>query len=254
MKKYLILLITLLSIIHFSAKAQKENEFPDSVKYKRNVIRWNLTPFLIWSTHNINFSYERVVKPQQSFSVNVGYFELPKLANGALLDSLNVAHANKTGGFNFAADYRFYFKKLNPGMAPKGLYWGPYTTLYHYGFENTLSILNNIADSSNLTLNGKLSMLAVGVELGYQFIIKERLSIDIIFMGPAFCFYQTKFNINGNLNVNQENEYVQKIYNALSSRIPGFDELVNDGYTHNSGVKTNMGPMIRYMIQIGYRF
>jgi hypothetical protein len=167
---------------------------------------------------------------------------------------LNITHNNSKSGFNLAADYRFYFRKLNVPMAPAGLYWGVYTSYYFYQFENDATILDNDAVQSQITFGGKLSFLFTGLELGYQFLIKERLAIDIIFLAPSIGIYTTKLNLKSDLNINEENEYIQKIYDALAARIPGFEELVNEGYSSNSGVKTNFGPGIRYMIQIGYRF
>ena len=102
---------------------QKEYSCPDSVDYKKNVIRWNITPFLIWDSRNINLGYERTLSPYRSFSVNAGYFVLPSLVQG-LYDSLNIERTGQKWGFSVSGDYRFYFKKRNKRMAPDGLYWG----------------------------------------------------------------------------------------------------------------------------------
>jgi hypothetical protein len=250
----LAILIVILSGINFNAKAQKGYEFPDSVKYKKNIIRWNVTPFLVWSNNNINFSYERVLKPYRSFSVNAGYFVLPSLVSGRLLDSLDINNSNSKSGFNLSADYRFYFKKLNLSTAPAGLYWGVYGSYYFYQFENSANILDNNVVQSTVVLGGKLNIISAGVELGYQFIIKERLSIDIIFLAPSISAYSTKLTLDGNLDINKENEYLQAIYNAMVAKIPGFEELVDGGYTNYTGFNTNVGLGVRYMVQIGYRF
>lgn len=249
---FAILFVVLLS---YTSEAQKGYEFPDSVKYKKNIVRWNITPFILWSSNNLNFSYERVLKPYRSISVNAGYFVLPSLTNGRLLDSLDITSNNSKSGFNLAADYRFYFKKLNTGMAPGGLYWGPYVAYYYYQFENNAEIIDNNLVSTSATFGGKLNIVSAGIEIGYQFIIKERLSIDIIFLAPSISAYSTKLTLKSSgLDFNEENEYLQKIYNAVVAKVPGFEELVNDGYSKNSGFDTNIGIGLRYMVQIGYRF
>jgi hypothetical protein len=248
-----IFVIVLFVLIGHTVKAQKGFEFPDSVKYKKNVIRWNITPFILWGSNNINFSYERVLKPYRSVSVNAGYWVIPTFAKGRLLDSLNITHYNKKSGFNLAADYRFYFKKLNVAMAPAGLYWGVYGSYYHYQFENAAD-LHTDGVQSQVTFGGRLNVMSVGLELGYQFIIKERLSIDLIFLAPSIAAYNTKLTLNSNLNIDQENEYLKAIYDALAAKIPGFDQLANGGYSANSGVQTNIGVCARYLVQIGYRF
>jgi len=105
MKKLALVLMTLLLAgIFGQITAQKEFQFPDSAKYRKNVIRWNLTPMLLWSNKNVNISYERVLKPYRSFSVNAGYFELPSLTKG-LLDSLNIQRSQKKWGLSVSGDY-----------------------------------------------------------------------------------------------------------------------------------------------------
>jgi len=256
MKKLTFLLIIIFGIaVNFTAEAQKGYEFPDSVKYKKNIIRWNMTPFIVWSSNNINFSYERVLKPYRSISVNAGYWVLPTIKSGRLLDSLDITHNNSKSGFSLAADYRFYFKKLNLGMAPAGLYWGVYSAWYFYQFENTANILDKGGIQSEASFGGKLNIVSAGVELGYQFIIKERLSIDIIFLAPSISAYSTKLNLKSSgVEIDDENEYLQKIYDAMVAKMPAFAELVDNGYTHSSGFNTNVGLGVRYMVQIGYRF
>jgi len=123
------IVIGLIICAYQPVSAQKGYTFPDSVKYKKNVIKWNLTPFLLWSYKNINIGYERVVSPYRSFSVNAGYFELPQFSKN-LLDSLEIENSTDRSGYTISGDYRFYFKKRNKRMAPDGLYWGPYGSFH----------------------------------------------------------------------------------------------------------------------------
>lgn len=247
------MLIVLFSGLTFNAHSQKGYEFPDSVKYKKNVIRWNLTPFLIWSKRNINIGYERVVSPYRSFSVNAGYFVLPSLVEG-LYDSLNIQRAGKKWGFTVSGDYRFYFKKRNKRMAPDGLFWGVYGSFHHYEFENSITVLDSETVQGALSFGANINIISGGVELGYQFIIKERLSIDLVFMGPSLSVYTKKFTLGGNLSVDEEDEYLKALYDILKNSIPGFEQLVRDRKLSTSGANLSMGFGLRYLIQIGYRF
>lgn len=252
-KAGLLLIVIFFSISSFQLSAQKGYEFPDSVKYKKNVIKWNLTPFILWSNKNINIGYERVVKPYRSFSVNAGYFELPSLTKG-IFDSLNIQHSGKKWGFTVSGDYRFYFNKRNKGIAPDGLYWGAYGSFHHYQFQNEITIINSPEIEGVLNFGANLNILSGGVELGYQFIIKERLSIDLVFMGPALSVYTTKMTLGGKIDADKENEYLQAIYDVLKNTIPGFDKLVHEGQVTSSGTNFSLGFGLRYLIQIGYRF
>ncbi len=254
MKRFILICITSFLIISGSSvRAQKGYEFPDSVKYKKNVIRWNLTPFLLWDKHNINIGYERVLKPYRSFSINAGYFVLPSLVEG-IYDSLNIQRSGKKWGFTVSGDYRFYFKKRNKRMAPDGLFWGVYGSFHHYQFENSIKVFNNPTIEGDLTFGANINIISAGVELGYQFIIKERLSIDIIFMGPSLSMYTKRFTLGGDLEFDEEDEYLQAIYDILKNTIPGFEALIQDRELSTSGVNLSLGFGMRYLVQIGYRF
>lgn len=252
MKKIALVFIIML-MIPFIAPAQKGYDFPDSVSYKKNIIKWNVTPFLLWSYKNINLSYERVLKPYRSFSINAGYFELPQFTK-KLFDSLQVKNTTKRAGFSISGDYRFYFKKRNRQMAPDGLYWGVYGSYHYTQFENDIVLLRANSLNADLLFGAKLNILGAGVELGYQFIIKERLSIDLIFMGPSISMYTSKLSVGGDIDIDEEDEYLQAVYDILKNTIPGFEQLVQDGKVTTSGANISMGAGLRYMIQIGYRF
>ncbi len=254
MKKITLIILTgILFAMIEPAIAQKGYEFSDSVDYKRNVIRWNMTPFLIWDKRNINIGYERAVKPYRSFSVNAGYFVLPSLVDG-VYDSLNIERSGKKWGFTVSGDYRFYFKNRNTRMAPDGLYWGVYGSYHHYQFENTITVFDSDLADGTATLGANINIFSGGVELGYQFIIKERFSIDLIFMGPALSMYSGKFRLDGNLDVDEESEYLQAVYDILKSKYPGFEQLLQEKKLTTNGANLNLGFGMRYMIQIGYRF
>jgi len=236
------------------ATAQKGYTIPDSVKYHKNVIKWNLTPFLLWSKKNINIGYERVLSPYRSFSVNVGYFELPALFKG-LTDSLKIESSNKKSGFSVSGDYRYYFKNRNKNMAPDGLYWGIFASCYHYQFENDITVISSPVIQGNLQFGANINIFNAGVELGYQFVLwKDRMTIDLIFMGPSLSMYAKKFTLGGTGEIDNEDEYLKAIYDILSSTIPGFDQLTQEGKLSTSGVNMSMGFGLRYMIQVGFRF
>lgn len=228
-----------------------QNDSTFAPNYKRNVIKWNMTPFLLWSKKNINISYERVLKPNRTFSVNAGYFELPSTG---IYDSLNITRTNQKGGFSISGDYRFYFKKRNKNHAPDGLYWGPYGSFHYTQFGNEITIFDNDLAQGTLTTDANIAILGVGVELGYQFVIKERLTIDVIFMGPSLSVYSGKITLGGNLDIDEDSEYLKAIRDMLLAKFPFLPDLVAEGEFKQSGFNTNLGFGMRYMVQIGYRF
>ena len=248
-----ITVIFLIAGASLNVSAQKGYEFPDSVAYKKNIIRWNLTPFLLWSKLDINIGYERVLSPYRSFSVNVGYFELPQFTK-QLFDSLQIQNTTRRSGFSVSGDYRFYFKNRNRNMAPDGLYWGVFGSFHNTRFETDITVIDDPSIQGDITFGAKINIFSAGVELGYQFIIKERLSIDLVFMGPAFSAYTSKLTLDGDLTVDEKDEYLQAIYHVLKNSIPGFEKLVQDREVKTTGTNMSVGFGLRYLVQIGYRF
>lgn len=232
------------------AQSQIDKGFPDE-KYKKNIIKWNLTPFILWGYQNINLSYERVLKPNRSFSANAGIFQLPTVG---IFDSLKIESAVKKSGFSVSGDYRFYMNKLNHDIAPRGVYWGPFASYHHYKFENNITAPINSNIEGNIILDGNVNIISTGVELGYQFIIKERLSIDLVFLGPSITIYTGNLNLEGQLTSEEYEDYLETIRDILVSKIPLFDDLVSDGNFNDKGTSTSFGFGLRYLMQIGYRF
>jgi len=250
MKRFVILFAIIFSLsIPIVISAQSKESLPDD--HKRNVIKWNLTPFLLWSQKNINFSYERVIKPYQTFSVNAGYFELPVKG---LLSGLDFLNTRKQGGFSLSGDYRFYFKKKNLNKAPDGVYLGPYASFHYYKFQNDIQIVDRSDIQGNLQTETTLGILSAGVQLGYQFVIKDRVTVDLIFLGPSFSAYRGKIVLDGDLTIEEKGEYYETIRDIIFDRFPGLDKIVEKGKVEKNGIATTMGFGLRYMIQIGYIF
>jgi len=262
MKKIFIVSVILLLGINYSMYCQNTEPEKDTVidksvistdmPLKRNVLKWNITP-MIWSTKNINLSYERVTSSHGSFSVNAGYFVLP-LLGGSIADSFDIQKNTNSWGFSISGDKRYYFKKRNTGLAPDGLYWGIFGSMHYYEFESAFRIVNSSVASGDLVLSGNLGIISAGVELGYQFVFKNNLTIDLIFIGPALSTYSGKLGISGNINVDEDSEYLKGIYDVLVARFPGIDKLLDEKSIKDNGTVFSLGPGMRYMIQIGYRF
>jgi len=248
-KKGLFIIFSIITILVTSNTLSQEiSEFPDT-NYRKNVIKWNMTPFLLFSAKNINISYERILNPYRSFSINAGYFEMP--FNG-LFDSLFINRTNEKSGFSVSGDYRFYFQDRNKKYAPDGLYWGIYTSYHYFQFKNSIQFVNRPDIQGDVELSGKFNIIGAGAELGYQFIINEKLSIDLVFIGPSISAYQRKLTLGG--NVNNENEYLEAIWDEIKNKYPYIKELAETGEIVNNKAKTHMGFGMRYLIQVGYRF
>ncbi len=134
--------------------------------------------------------YERVINDYQTASIGMGRFSFPKFS---LIDrdSIKMERNYDDKGFNMSFDYRFYLQKENRHKAPRGVYIGPFYAYNYFSRVNHWEIspggLSTQVDSKT-TMN----MHSIGFQLGYQFIFWNRVSLDLILVGPAMWF----FNIN----------------------------------------------------------
>lgn len=245
----LLAIIFLFLFANVSVAQEKYDTLP--ADYKKNIVKWNMTPYFLWGSPNFNFSYERVLQPYRSFSINAGYFVLPNLLG---YNSLNFTNTRKKSGYSFSGDYRLYFKNRNTRNAPDGLYWGPYGSIHHYQFQNDVEVKDSQSVHSSFGLDGKINIMSMGLELGYQFLIKDKFTIDLIFMGPSVSIYSGTLLLDGELTADDEAEYLQEIRDALISKYPFLEDLISQGKFSKKGTSTSFGYGLRYIIQVGYRF
>ncbi|OHX65272.1 hypothetical protein NH26_02380 [Flammeovirga pacifica] len=223
---------------------------------RKNIIRYNLTPQLLWGSNNFVLGYERRISDFESVSLNVGLLTFPKLGDLAIADSL-VARDHNNSGFSIAADYRRYFKKRNRGFAPDGLYWGPYVAYYRYNFKNSLNFIDSLGapvTSSYAEFNGSVNIINIGVELGYQFIIKKRIAVDLIMIGPGYGFYGGKLKIDSNVEIDDEDEVLSKIRDSLVAKFPVLDGALEGKEISTNGDFGTWSGGLRFVIQVGYAF
>jgi len=247
----IIAFIFILSLsVPFLADAQKlDVPLPGKAYTRKNVIKYNPTPKMLWSSNNWTFSYERILKKNQSFTVGLGYLEFGQLIKDTIADFLRITNRWKQG-FNLSFEYRFYLKNRNTRPIPDGLYLAPYFSLYRYKFGNGLDIIQTPADDF-AKLTGSFFILNVGGELGYQFVFWKRLTIDLILVGPSFSYYGGKINIKGDIEWDEINS---EIYDKLKEKYPMIDDFVLNETFKKEGKLGMTSYGLRYLIQIGFIF
>jgi len=221
-------------------------------KYK-NTIRWNMTPMAVVGPKSLVLGYERMVKPWQSFSINIGYLELAPYVNeeGEVVEFFD---KSKDRGIDISADYRFYFKKRNKFAAPDGLYWGPYAAYYGLWKDASLNIIDKGAVKNTANMTGSFNMISGGVQLGYQFVIKERFTIDLILMGPSLTYYSLDANIDFELDVDPNDPIYKEIYDKILAESPALANFIKNQEFSAGGRLKFLSYGFRYGIQLGYRF
>jgi hypothetical protein len=221
--------------------------------YHWNVFKLNPTPMLIWGeTRNITLSYERLIKKNQSLAIQLGYLVFSKFLNDTIAHLVSLNDYSRQG-VNAAFDYRYYPSLRNRRPAPDGLYIGGYLSYYGFRFKNQLTVLNESADQVG-SFNGKLNMLNLGFEIGYQFLFWKRFSVDLLMFGPSLSYYTRQLDITGNLDVDQIDEIDQEFAKKLLDRFPALGYLFSGETTSFSGSNVHLGAGLRYSIQFGFHF
>jgi hypothetical protein len=219
----------------------------------KNVIKFNPTPMILWSWKNVTFSYERILNPRQSVSIELGYLVFPKLIADTVIDLVNITSSEKWG-LNATMEYRFYLTKLNSRPVPAGLYIGPYLTYYRYQFKNGLDIFPAKVDTTGM-IKGDFWAFNLGVELGYQFVFWKRWTLDMVLVGPSISYYGGKTEITGNLDGSQIEQLNEALFDKLITRFPGITAFSTTGVTFQQTGKLDVFRMgFRYLVQIGFHF
>jgi len=249
--KIVFLFFTLFLVGHTQGQVDSADSWPD---YK-NTIKWNLTPTLVLGSGSWVFGYERMVKENQSFSVNAGFIQIPSILSNHL-DSLQIDRNVKRRGVSFAADYRFYMTGRNKNKAPDGIYWGPYLASYFFDTEMNVKLIDNNLVQSDFDVESQIWTTMLGVEIGYQFVLgqKRRWIVDLILVGPSIRYDNINLKTKAIIQGNPDNEVIKEIQALLSSLIPGFEQLSSTGELNAKGFTSGFGAGYRYVVQVGYRF
>jgi hypothetical protein len=263
--KILLLILFILSFPVIALTAGEKNDTIQQEKKKKvkvvpltpyhwNVIKFNPTPMLIngLEIRNLTFAYERLVTKTQSISLQVGFLVFPKVGADTLLNLIAIS-SRKKQGVNLALDYRYYPFSRNRRPAPDGLYLGGFVSYYGFHWINEFDILHTTVDQ-NGKLDGRINVVNIGVELGYQFIFWKRFSLDLLLFGPSLSMYSGSLNISGALDPEQIKNLDQDMVQKILNRFPYLKSIFSEEGLSFEGKKTNWGTGFRYSISLGVHF
>jgi hypothetical protein len=246
LKIYIAILFAL--IISIQGEAQQDSTYIKHEKQLKNIAKLNITSWVLYQ-NGIQFAYERLLSNHTSVTLFGGYITFPMptvIANSPL----NFNKDKTKSGYTFGSEFRFYLSKENKYEAPHGVYLAPFISYYHFNNQR------NGRDSINqdqLTLNTTMDFLNIGGELGYQFVIKKRLTIDCVLFGPAISSYYFSVQLKGT-NSGDYSQEVQDILDAIKQKYPLIKDITSGEKLSTSGVSNFWSIGFRYVIQIGYRF
>jgi hypothetical protein len=224
--------------------------FSDSTQ-RKNIIKYDLSANL-WYSNAYGLTYERLIKKNQTASITLGVEQISGITSRLNAENIQASEAKATG-YKIAADYRFYLGKENRYSAPHGVYVGPYFS--HHSFENKFDLKINGSNGQEQKghSNGKFQFTNVGIQLGYQFLIGNRLSLDMTFLGTSLSYYKIKMNVDGNFDLS-DSEINQELLDALKEKFPLLGDMIENGEIDQSGRINTWGLGYRYIIQVGYAF
>ena len=229
-----------------SAKSEKET------RRLKNSVKINLTNPMIFGDQCYWFGYERTIGDHQSFEINIGRFSFPKVLNFNTDSIEEISKETSSRGFHISGEYRFYLAKENKFKSPHGVYIGPYASYNTYSRYFKMTSVNNPNNSFDAKLG--FDIASIGFQLGYQFVLWNRVSLDMVLFGPGIAAYRVKTSLSTTLDPDQESELFQKINDAIASKIPGYDRVISPGeFARTGSIKTtSLG--FRYVIMLGFRF
>ncbi len=220
---------------------------------RKNTVRFNITNPLLFGGKAVVVGYERKLSSHQTLSLNIGRMALPAFGLGILSDSLSLTNNSADRGFHLSTEYRFYLRNENKHEAPRGVYVGPYYSYNRFARSNSWSFISTNFNGE-VTTDLDLGIHMVGVELGYQFVFANRVTLDLILIGPGLGSYSVKASLNTNLDPDEKSVFFQELNDYLADQIPGYNLVLDEATFRDSGSlrKTTFG--FRYLINIGIRF
>jgi hypothetical protein len=219
----------------------------------KNSVKFNVTNTLLYD-NSYQFSYERMIKENQSLNVFTGYQEFPFITVD-LSDNNEFSKKNSRSGYSLGADYRFYLGSINKFKGPRGVYLAPFISFFQ--FRTDRGIIHTNPDTnvqSSINLSSKFNLTNVGGELGYQFVLWDRFVIDCVLFGPSVTWYKFNTKLDGSIPDLEDNDVYQKVIEAIKDKFPGVEGITGDEGVEKKGVQSITAVGFRYNISIGYRF
>ena len=230
--------------------AQDENAVTPE---RKNVVKFlpiNL-PFQM-----ISFEYERMINTKNSVTLGVGLPNQKSLIGKYGIEADDNLKSAELGTMHIRASYRHYTGKQ---MLPKGFYIEPY--LKYQKITGKIGI-SGVEEQTNEPYNGDLDVnlntMNLGFQLGTQFLIAKRVTLDFYFLGLEAGFLSG--NVTGNTpNSNQATIVKSKVEEAIAD-LPSFigDKLTvtqpSGGNQVNVKASSIPYPWYRGGISIGIAF
>lgn len=140
-----------------------------------NIIKTSISGYLLG---DFSLSFERQTYENQSIQLRFGYFQptLSPFISEKTLTPSEYTFVDSKGSPQASIEYRFYTKR--EGLT--GFYLGPYFRYYSINADYT-----DVIKENTFNVDGSINSFGLGVQLGYNWIINDIVSIDFSFFGAG---------------------------------------------------------------------
>jgi len=204
--------LSIVMIAFISAGLLNAQEWIDTTY--RNAAKINIAAGIF---KNISVYYERQFNSHWSAQLGAGY----KVA-GNIPEILGVSHlvitseTNGIRGWSLSPEARYHFKQCD--CDPRtGLYLGAYGKVTHFEGQLVFNYWDGIK-YFDVGGAGDLQEYGIGLQLGYQFVFKDRWLVDLMFMGPRTSFQRLKLRLDSDF----ASEVIPLIEEEINKRLAWF--------------------------------
>ncbi|MBI3719007.1 MAG: DUF3575 domain-containing protein [Sphingobacteriales bacterium] len=226
-----------------------------------NVIKINLSAL---ATNTYSIQYERALSNHTSLLLAAKYHPvsglpfkstlrslLDSLSEGAGIDFINNA---RVGGYAITPEIRFYFGK----GAMHGFYLAPFVRYENNKLDYWRYTLKSVNQTIVIDFNGKQSGIGAGLQIGAQYMLSNKISLDIWLAGPYL--FADKIDVNSLTDLSDKTDQdLQEVKNDIEKYakdyLPG--HTVTATVSHSGATLNAKGTFygVRALgLALGYRF
>lgn len=191
------------------------------------LIRRNVVKFLPINIpfQSLSFEYERMINAKNSWTLGIGLPNQKSLIGKYGIDASSNLKSVDLGTMHIRAAYRHYTGKKK---LPKGFYLEPYLKYQHIKGNGNIAGVNDydVAYDGKSTIN--LNTINFGCQMGIQFLIAKRVSLDFYFMGLEGGFLSGNIVTTPTSNTGYDPIVLTVLKDEIEQKIADLPSFVRD--------------------------
>ena len=200
----------------------------------------------------VNISLQDEYTLNGNSAVCLGFSYLPErkiITNGVPEDRKVEVEDLSFSGFSITPEYRYYFK----GNGPKGLYLAGYFRYAKYSTsEGLYKFKRDDGTYEPVKISGDYTTAVVGVMLGSQWLLSDRMTLDWWILGAGFGSQKADYTGKGDFDADDQQD-IKDSFEDIN--VGGIDASVVTSSTQIDVTVKNNWPAVRaFGLCLGYRF